>query len=272
MANWGGLNNALFAWRNGINRLFPKRSTRSDGGRADSNHASTSEHQPDADGTVDAFDEDRNYLASDVSTGSPDEDRILAALNSDFMADPRAHLIISDRTIRNDEIGNWKVRPYNGDSPHNEHTHRQVHQSTEDDGRPWKFPHTEALLREMQGGDDMSFTDAEFTLTDQTADALGKKRGTKMTGASLLQTLTIQEMRAISAEAARDAKEAAMLGALTTAIGVLSHSGVALTDEQAANLTETVRVAAAQAGAAAVATLAESLASLREHLGDTPGN
>ena len=153
--NWGGLNNALAAWRRGINALLPGRSTRSDGGRADSNHASTSEHQGDADGTVDAFDEDRNYLGSSDQDGNADEDRIKAALDKDFMADSRAHLIITDRTIRNDEIGNWKVRPYGGSSPHTEHTHRQAHQSTEDDGRPWKFPHTEALLRELRGDDDM---------------------------------------------------------------------------------------------------------------------
>lgn len=148
--NWGGLNNALFSWRNGVNALFPNRSTRSDGGRADSNHASTSEHQPDADGTVDAFDEDRNYLGSSDQDGNAAEDRIHAALDADFMADSRAHLIISDRTIRNDEIGNWKVRPYGRESPHTEHTHRQVHQATEDDGRPWKFPRTLAVLEQLE--------------------------------------------------------------------------------------------------------------------------
>lgn len=267
--NWGGLNNALAAWRNGINQLFPDRSTRSDGGYANSSHSSTSEHQPDADGTVDAFDEDRNYLGSSDQDGNATEDRILAALNEDFMADHRAHLIISDRKIRNDQIGNWRIRPYEGSSPHTEHTHRQVHQSLEDDGRPWKFPHTEALLRELQGGDDVSFTTTEFELTDQTADALGKKRGTKMSGATLLQTLTIQVMRGVTAEAVRDAKEAALLAALTASVGVLSHDGAALTDQQAAALTEKVRLAAAEAGAAAVKAITDDLASLREHLGDT---
>lgn len=150
MANWGGLNNALFAWRNGINALFPHRSTRSDGGRADSNHASASEHQADSDGTVDAFDEDRNYLGSSDQDGNVWEDRIKTALDADFMADPRWHLIISDRKIRNDEIRNGAARDYNGASPHTEHTHRQVHQSMEDDGRAWKFTHTKAVLREME--------------------------------------------------------------------------------------------------------------------------
>lgn len=153
MSNWGGLNNALAAWRTGLNALLPNRSTRSDGGRADSNHASTSQHQPDSDGTVDAFDEDRNYLGSSDQDGNAAEDLIKAALDRDFVADPRAHLIISDRTIRNDEIGNWRVRAYSGDSPHTEHTHRQVHQATEDDGRAWKFPNTIAALARLNGDD-----------------------------------------------------------------------------------------------------------------------
>jgi hypothetical protein len=154
--NWCGLNNALLSWRKGVNALLPTRSTRSDGGRADSSHASTSEHQPDSDGTVDAFDEDANYLGSTNQAGNADEREIRAALDRDFMADPRAHLIIANRTVRNDEIGNWKTRAYSGDSPHIEHTHRQVHQSREDDGRPWKFTHTTALLRRMNGDDDVT--------------------------------------------------------------------------------------------------------------------
>jgi hypothetical protein len=149
MANWGGLNNALASWRTGLNALLPKRSTRSDGARADGAHSSTSEHQPDADGTVDAFDEDRNFLGSSDQDGNAAEDRIKAALDLDFMADRRAHLIISDRKIRNSEIGNWRIRDYTGSSPHTEHTHRQVHQSLEDDGRPWKFTHTRAVLNQL---------------------------------------------------------------------------------------------------------------------------
>lgn len=175
--NWGGLNNALFAWRNGVNALFPNRSTRSDGGRADSNHASTSQHQPDSDGTVDAFDEDRNYLGSSDQDGSAAEDEIKAALDRDFMADPRAHLIITDRTIRNDEIGNWRVRPYGGSSPHTEHTHRQVHQSLEDDGRPWKFPNTMAVLRRQNGDDDV--TPEELLNTDSVPNLYSDKATNK---------------------------------------------------------------------------------------------
>lgn len=171
MANWGGLNNALASWRTGLDALLPGRSTRSDGARADGNHASSSEHQADSDGTVDAFDEDRNFLGSADQDGNASEDRIHAALNEDFMADPRAHLIISDRKIRNSEIGDWRPRDYAG-SPHTEHTHRQAHQSLEDDGRPWKFPRTRAVLFEI-GLDAM--TPAQ--LQDAICDALESDRG-----------------------------------------------------------------------------------------------
>jgi hypothetical protein len=171
VANWGGLNNALAAWRVGLNAILPGRSTRSDGARADGNHASTSEHQPDADGTVDAFDEDRNYLNSSDPTGNAIEDRIHAALNADFMADSRAHLIISDRKIRNDLIDNWRSRDYTGASPHTEHTHRQVHQSKEDDGRPWKFTRTRALLEELTMPSAVEIAEAVWDKTTTPAGA-----------------------------------------------------------------------------------------------------
>lgn len=176
--NWGGLNNALASWRRGLNDLLPKRSTRSDGGRADSNHASTSQHQPDADGTVDAFDEDPNYLGSTDQDGNTAEDRIKVALDADFMADPRWQLIISDRKIRNPDIRNGAARDYTGDSPHTEHTHRQVRQSLEDDGRAWKFTHTKAVLREIQEANDVTPAQLlEVLQSEAGQDAIAKAAG-----------------------------------------------------------------------------------------------
>lgn len=158
--NWGGLNRALTAWRNGINRRLPGRDTRTDGARADRLHGATSEHQEDADGTVDAFDMDINVLKSSVSTGSTTEDRIVEALKRDFEADPhqRGQLWIEDRQIANADIDDWRVRGYGGDSPHTEHIHWQSRQSREHIGADWPMPHTDALLRElglMEGEDDM---------------------------------------------------------------------------------------------------------------------
>jgi hypothetical protein len=144
--SWGGLNPALTAWRNGVNLRFPRRGTASDGGYADSAHSSSSEHTPDADGTVDAFDMDVNLLSSGTQTGSAAERRIIEALKLDFQDDPRAQLWISYRKISNRDIGPWRVRDYTGPSPHDHHVHWQSRQSLERDGRPWKLPRTDALI------------------------------------------------------------------------------------------------------------------------------
>lgn len=160
MATWGGLNPALTSWRNGINRRLPGRDTRTDGARADKAHGSTSQHQEDADGTVDAFDQDINVLKSSVSTGNATEDRIIEAMKRDFEQDPhrRGQLWIEDRQIANADIGDWDVRGYSGDSPHTEHIHWQSRQSKEHIGADWPMPHLDALLRELGlggGGDEM---------------------------------------------------------------------------------------------------------------------
>jgi hypothetical protein len=149
--SWGGLNPALTAWRNGINQRFPKRGTLSDGARADRVHSSKSQHQQDQDGTVDAYDGDVNYLGSDNPKGTSTERVILKALKMDFEADRRAHLWISNRKIANAKIDSWRERYYAGESPHSEHTHWESEPAHENDGRPWKFPHTDALMQRLNG-------------------------------------------------------------------------------------------------------------------------
>jgi hypothetical protein len=153
--SWGGLNPALTSWRNGVNRRLPGRDIRTDGARADKAHSSTSEHQEDPDGTVDAFDQDINVLASSTPTGSPAEDRIIEAMKRDFEQDPhrRGQLWIEDRQIANADVGDWQVRHYDGDSPHEEHIHWQSRQSREHIGADWPMPHLDALLRELRGED-----------------------------------------------------------------------------------------------------------------------
>lgn len=151
--SWGGLNPALTAWRNGINQRFPKRGTLSDGGYADKVHGSSSQHQPDADGTVDAFDQDVNLLGSSTPAGTETERALQEALKLDFEADPRAQLWIHRREIANRDIDDWRERDYNGESPHIEHCHWQSRQARERDGSPWLYAHTDALLRRMNGDD-----------------------------------------------------------------------------------------------------------------------
>jgi hypothetical protein len=147
---WGGLNPALTSWRGGIKELFPHRSDASDGGYADSNHGSKSEHQADADGSVDAYDMDNNLLGSGEPHGDSRERKLLEALKKDFEADPRAHLWISHGEIAQHDDRNWYRDDYTGSSnPHDEHTHWQSHEQNERDGSPWVFTHTIDLLVEM---------------------------------------------------------------------------------------------------------------------------
>jgi hypothetical protein len=151
---WGGLNPALTAWRNAINTRFPGRDIRTDGGYADKVHGSTSQHQPDADGTVDAFDMDVNLQRSSTSIGTTEERRLIEAMKLDFERDRRAYLWIHNREIANQDIGDWRERAYAGDSPHTEHVHWQSEQAYEKDGSAWSMPNTDALLRELNGEDD----------------------------------------------------------------------------------------------------------------------
>lgn len=166
---WGGLNPALTAWRNGINQRFPKRGTGSDGGYADKVHGSNSEHQPDTDGSVDAFDMDVNLFGSPNETGTATERRLLEALKLDFEADRRSHLWIHQREISNEDVRAWAERKYGGASAHDKHVHWESDPAYERDGSPWKFTHTDALLREME--DTVSAQDVITALTSPAGQA-----------------------------------------------------------------------------------------------------
>jgi len=152
---WGGLNPALTSWREGINDLFPWRSTASDGGYADSNHGGSSEHQPDpADGTVDAYDMDNNLLGSSEPHGDDRERKLLETLKLDFEQDGidggRGHLWISHGEIAQHDDRDWAEDDYTGSSNmHDVHTHWQSHEQNERNGKAWAFTHTIELLVEM---------------------------------------------------------------------------------------------------------------------------
>jgi hypothetical protein len=151
--SWGGLNSALTAWRDAYNRRLPGRGTASDGGYADAAHGSTSQHQADSDGTVDANDMDVNVLGSGNSTGTADELRIIEAMKLDFERDPkkRGHLWIHNREIAQHDEG-WDEDYYGGSSPHTEHVHWESRQDKEDDGSEWPMPETDRVLAEMGYG------------------------------------------------------------------------------------------------------------------------
>jgi hypothetical protein len=165
MGTWGGLNPALTSFRDGIRKRFPHKDTTSDGARADAVHGSQSQHQRDADSTVDAYDCDVNWLDSSDPDGNALEDRISEAVKADFLDDSRAQLWIHNREIANADIRDGAERPYNGPSPHTQHIHFESRQSRERDGRPWAMPRTDALI----GYDEMT--------QDQLLDALESPRG-----------------------------------------------------------------------------------------------
>jgi hypothetical protein len=199
MAPWGGLNPALTSWRNGINTRFPNRKRTSDGGYADAMHGSASQHQPDSDASVDAFDQDVNLLGSDNEQGTTDERALIEALKLDFEADRRSHLWIHQREIANEDVRTFAERAYAGANPHDKHVHWESEQRYEKDGSPWKFTHTDALLRRMNGDPEVAFQDEKIKLTATAGKELfdpDREAGTEVEASTVLQLAAIHARRA----------------------------------------------------------------------------
>lgn len=132
MSNWY-LNRFLTSWRDAVNGHYPSRGKASDGtiGNAAHQAESFSEHNPDRDGSVDAFDMDVNLFGSSVGTGNADELRQLETLKAEFQRLPESQLWIHRGRIANRDIENWKRRRYSGASPHDHHVHWQSRSSME---------------------------------------------------------------------------------------------------------------------------------------------
>lgn len=127
------LNKFLTSWRNVVNFRLPKRSKASDGTIGDTRHQaeSFSEHNPDRDGSVDAYDMDVNVLGSSNQTGTSAELALLEKLKTDFQMLPGSQLWIHNGQIANRDVGNWKRRPYSGANKHDHHIHWQSRSSLE---------------------------------------------------------------------------------------------------------------------------------------------
>lgn len=211
--SWGGLNNALTAWRTAVMLRFPGKDTASDGARADAAHSAMSQHQADADGTVDAYDCDDDLRCPQAPAGSAAERRLQEAMKLDFEQDPhgRGKLWIHNRKIANRDVDDWLERSYGGQNPHDKHIHFESRQAREDDGRTWPMPHTDAVLRGLRGDDDVNAQ--ELLNTD-----LGKKGGGDTVGVAL-QTAMQQSKRAADTAARVEKKLDALLAKLEPGAG-----------------------------------------------------
>ena len=131
MAAWR-LNTFLTTFRAYVNKKYASRSKLSDGTIGDLTHSQTkSEHNMDADGSVDAWDLDVNLLGSSTPTGTSTEIIEMTKVLAEFQRQPQAQLWIFRRQIANRDIDDWRVRPYSGPSPHDHHAHLQSRSSME---------------------------------------------------------------------------------------------------------------------------------------------
>lgn len=117
-----------------INTLAPNRSKVSDGWIGDAKHAARhSDHNPDADGTVDARD-----FTNDPN-GGMDSQKLCDALVAS--RDYRISYIICNGKIIAGRKGPqpWVARKYSGSNSHHHHIHVSVLDEGQDDKTPWKI-------------------------------------------------------------------------------------------------------------------------------------
>jgi len=119
---------SILAIKAEVDHAHPHRNKDSDGIKGDAAHAArTSDHNPDANGIVHAWD-----CTKDLSVG-------LAQSLVDFLVwgrDVRLKYIIWQGRIYSRRFGIWAWRPYTGPNRHDHHAHLSVYG---DDGRMWGY-------------------------------------------------------------------------------------------------------------------------------------
>lgn len=121
------LNRALTNFRNEVNARWPKRDKTSDGTIGDEDHQSRdSDHNPDPDGSVDAWDMDVDGVD------------VRACINAALRHESIQYIIYNRKiTSRNKPGGLGKWHPYTGSNPHTKHVHFNTRPSHENSNKPW---------------------------------------------------------------------------------------------------------------------------------------
>lgn len=156
MADWH-LNRALAGFRNAVNEAYPGRDKASDGTIGDAAHQSgSSDHNPDSDGSVDAWDMDVEVNGRGQPYAADVE-----ALKRVFERHPS-----SKYWIHNDRISfrseGWKPRSYayagEGRNQHRQHVHFNTRESYEDSTAPWIIEEDDMTPEEHNWLRDVNYT------------------------------------------------------------------------------------------------------------------
>ena len=108
---------SLVNFRNEVNKKWPRRPKGSDGTIGDTSHsARASDHNPNSRRSVNAI---------DITYPGVDPKQIIAAVKKH----PSANYVIFNRQIWS-RSHNWVARPYTGASPHTEHLHISILQTS----------------------------------------------------------------------------------------------------------------------------------------------
>lgn len=233
------LNTALTGFRNAVNNAYPDRDKASDGTIGDANHmVTTSDHNPDTDGTVDAWDMDVEVNG----VGKPFKTDI-EHLKEVFELHESSRYWIHNREIASRSTG-WKRQPYTGANPHDKHVHWNTRESHEDSTAPWVIggPVTDVALTEAQNGAlRVAWQDAHCAITGAVKTPGNPEQGGGRTHWVVTQLLSLQ----------------VQIGALTAAVGKLAEaqaSGTGVTPEG-------LQVAVSKAVESAAAAIADAVAT-----------